>query len=88
MKQLDIPSRYKVFCIVSLGYPKENAQGRDQKSQRFDMKDVYFQNKFGVSFWNTTQECLINYIVIVSLSYELHELFKINELIFRMKKIR
>ena len=53
MKQLDIPSRYKVFCIVSLGYPKENAQGRDQKSQRFDMKDVYFQNKFGASYWNT-----------------------------------
>jgi len=50
MKQLEIPSRYKVFCIVSLGYPKENAQGRDQKSQRFDMKDVYFQNKFGASF--------------------------------------
>jgi len=50
MRQLDIPSRYKVFCVVSLGYPKENAPGRDQLSKRFDMNDVYFRNKFGSSF--------------------------------------
>jgi len=50
MRQLNIPSRYKVFCVVSLGYPKENAPGRDQMSKRFDMNDVYFHNKFGSSF--------------------------------------
>ena len=50
MRQLDIPSRYKVFCVVSLGYPKENAPGRDQMSKRFDMNNVYFNNKFGSSF--------------------------------------
>ena len=50
MKQLNIPTRYKVFCVVSLGYPREDASGRDQKSRRFEMEDVYFQNKFGESF--------------------------------------
>ena len=49
MRQLKVPSRYRVFCVVSLGYPKEKS-GRNQQSQRFDMKDVYFNNNFGNQF--------------------------------------
>merc|ERR1712001_726695 len=49
MRQLKVPSRYRVFCVVSLGYPKENS-GRKQQSHRFDMKDVYYHNNFGNRF--------------------------------------
>ena len=47
LKQLNIPSRYRVFCVIVLGYPKEGAMGREGQSKRFDMKDVYYRNKFG-----------------------------------------
>jgi len=48
-RQLKIPSRYRVFCVMALGYPKEGASGRAEQSKRFDMKDVYYRNNFGNS---------------------------------------
>ena len=52
MKRLNIPSRYKVFCVVSLGYPNDSATGRKERSGRFDTKNVFYQNKFGNRFEN------------------------------------
>lgn len=45
-KKLAIPSKYKPFCLVSLGYKDESAVARP-KSLKFPMEDVFFENVFG-----------------------------------------
>ena len=50
LKQLNIPSRYKVFCVIVLGHPNECKTGRRAPSRRFGMKDVYCRNTFGNAF--------------------------------------
>lgn len=44
---LEIPDRYKVAVVVSLGYPKEGAKHHD--TDRLPPSEVFFEGKFGAS---------------------------------------
>mgnify|MGYP000396490010 CR=1 FL=1 len=44
-KKLAIPSKYKPFCLVSLGYKDESSAGRP-KSLKFPMEDVFSLDTF------------------------------------------
>jgi len=45
-KKLAIPSKYKPFCLVSLGYKDESIAGRP-KSLKFPMEEIFFEDSFG-----------------------------------------
>ena len=49
-RQLNIPTKYRVFCVASIGYPKEGVRGRENNSPRFCRQDIYHQNLFGNRF--------------------------------------
>jgi len=44
-KELAIPSKYKPFCLVSIGYKDESVEGRP-KSLKFPMGEVFSQDTF------------------------------------------